>query len=476
MRIDKRYKQFVESDNTELVSRTLKSQGHRLSKETIEESLILATDKNYREIVPLILEFARNYLSNEIIEKAFMSAVEQGYTKIVSAILGFTKDRLSKETIEEGFESAVDKVHTNIIFKIIKSIAYSPDTKRVDKMIDYINNKLSVTDAGKIFSKDFNIIFEACKRNSKLLNIAKSALEFHPHIHPILAELIKISEERPEFKVLVNDEYTQKLLYTDFENNPYHDTLNSLLNHINDFTKCKNIKDRYVKLLQNKNPIISDVLYASSIKKDSLIEFANKKEGETRGGYYTQKGKIVIFNHEDDGIILHEETHKLIHNIFGTTRHPYDYTTKTGQALYSNAVKKTLLNIAESFGVIDEINAQDSTWQIGTYLVSVNPKKNQALTKFLAIYDSSTEYNPSQQYAEVLPRLPQVIANGQYDENVQAITEPLLKYWNDVMVPRINNYLLAYDHSDFCSPLSDFIIDNRITLIGDEQTLTESIE
>ena len=103
-----------------------------------------------------------------------------------------------------------------------------------------------------------------------------------------------------------------------------------------------------------------------------------------------------------------------------------------------------------------------TTWEVGQKLVRLeNSKADSSLLNyisriFLSIY---VFYKEVEEYAEFIVRLPQIIAGNRYDEDIQAITEPLLKYWNEVIVPKMNEYLSIYDRSEFCAPLPKLLPD-----------------
>ena len=154
------------------------------------------------------------------------------------------------------------------------------------------------------------------------------------------------------------DNLSKTILYLDlqmlmdirFETNTYHHALDSLVSHTNIFVGKEIIKDAYIKLL-HKHSIISDVLYTTSIKKDSQIQFKYAvdvpvEEGHILyGKYFPGIDTSAIYHCSKSGfsrsIFIHEQCHKFINHIFGNTATPYSNTDE--EELYEKAVGETFI-------------------------------------------------------------------------------------------------------------------------------------
>ncbi len=77
----------------------------------------------------------------------------------------------------------------------------------------------------------------------------------------------------------------------------------------------------------------------------------------------------------------------------------------------------------------------------------------EAIKWFLVLYLQSDSYDQAEEDCEFIVRLPQVIAEGLYEDKVINILAPLNQYWEDVVSPRATAFQNEHETDGICLPL-----------------------
>lgn len=78
-----------------------------------------------------------------------------------------------------------------------------------------------------------------------------------------------------------------------------------------------------------------------------------------------------------------------------------------------------------------------------------------ALEKLIMFYKGGT-YSRSEEDAEFIVRLPQIIAAGLYKDEIIDILEPMAKYWQEVITPSVQAYQEQHDVTKICLAPLDY--------------------
>jgi hypothetical protein len=89
--------------------------------------------------------------------------------------------------------------------------------------------------------------------------------------------------------------------------------------------------------------------------------------------------------------------------------------------------------------------------------ITVEEEELSALETLLNFYNQDQAYGQSEEDAEFIVRLPQIIAGGLYKGKIVEVLEPLAEYWQEVISPAVVVYQEQYDISENCLATLDYV-------------------
>ena len=492
------FMQAVRKKHVEIIPAILKFSNDKLSSSTVSFYFVDEARHSARQMFIPMLKFVGKHITENAINRAFIEVASQGHEKNLLAILEYADDRITSDSIEQVFlnlarlgnqkgisallEFVGDRITDNILNEGFKYAASGYKNKEAARVIaEFTDGKVlreSLSDKFQFIideSVHHGDIFKVwdtldSQTKTKISGAATSEdLKFISEYGPaaMISEIFKLNPDQISVKLAQ---------YPEFEVREYHNVIDSLLaQDIPDsILSTRILENKYMTLLKIPHSIVSDILYTTSINQNAQRQFTFSPIGKYGhvGGHYRPYGDISTIetakkhNISDVGALLHEELHRVTYYAAGDSEYVVPYGTEAEKLLFIKAVKKTLFNIGDQFYkiTISPHIMDKTTWEIGKELRSLARESNKAISR-PAVYHisevSKYDHLAYNEHGEFLPRLPQIILDPRFNEQDKKIIAPLFEYYNEIMVPKIEDYLLRYDHSKFCANhelLPDFIV------------------
>jgi tetratricopeptide (TPR) repeat protein len=233
------------------------------------------------------------------------------------------------------------------------------------------------------------------------------------------------------------------------------------------YSENDNINNRLMEVYNSlyKNQVLRDILTTAAIH---TLNFTKSNiaivDGETTGdfkkgtehaaGYYNSKNSIVVATQlnagateintrEIKGTLVHEMTHQAMLNIFKNRANPFEKDDDVGKVRFDKVAEDTLKGIynylvpgnkdAENLTkkeLIRKINsARDNAF-------AIHEGKKYIIDTIMSVYN---HYLESQEYVELVVRVPEAIAYG-VDKKDFEFVKPLYDYFMNQTLPKIKEH------------------------------------
>ena len=211
----------------------------------------------------------------------------------------------------------------------------------------------------KIF---FQKLWSLCKQDSTFIHATEAMLAYEPMVSwYTLKDIKQIAQASPKYRILIKNSYINGIV----NHEQYYDPIQSLISRTN---ACDSIQlqKQYIELLNNKNYLVSNILYSTSIQSDLEITDRRPEHGsrEFEGGYIHDSNTIHISENISKPTIIHEMTHAVMFYINSDyNSNPY-YNEKT-QRKFEIAKRHTLYNFVEYLWINTDQMDSLTSWEIG---------------------------------------------------------------------------------------------------------------